>query len=154
MTYGTIGRNIIKSCAWSCLFFTDSNLVFLQPKNGPKQIKKTNGGPSTPPSWYIWLWNNIFFYLFDVPTIGQWILHITYYIHTYIHTYIHSFIHSFIHTYIHTYIHYIHTYTIVRKGVPTPLLFKAPTPWPSLLPSLLKSVSPHLFSVTPSFKLF
>ena len=43
---------------------------------------------------------------------------------------------------------------IVHKGVPAPLLFKAPTPWPSL-PSLFKIfVSPPLFSVPPSFKVF
>ena len=48
----------------------------------------------------------------------------------------------------------IYCYYIVCKGVPAPL-FKASTPWPSMPPSLFKIfVSPPLFSVLPSFKVF
>ena len=44
---------------------------------------------------------------------------------------------------------------IVLKGVPAPLFFKAPTPWPSLpLPPSKIFVSPHLFSAPPHFKVF
>ena len=44
---------------------------------------------------------------------------------------------------------------IVRKGVPVPPLFKAPTPWPSLPPPFLKSLFPLLsFLFRPLLRYF